>query len=307
VRAAAVDEALDPLVVVHSAVDQLDHEVLEEPRHLHRGKAARDAGRCRDGATEREVAARLREVGPLRARENRVLVDVLAQRLVGRPLPRRLAHVHGLEAPVVARVQRRRLDKQDRDRRMAAWILDVGVEVALESLRLDQQVAHRDAAGSPRSVAPRVRVEALLVQLTDAVGARVGRHRHLEVLQGIRPGGSPHVRGRGLAVLALDRLHDLDVVAVRELAVGLRLEQVLHVEVVERAHDRPARDGRDHLDRPQQPELREPRKDADVEEGGAVPTPGEGEAELRLSRILGHRRRFRPYARSRWWSTRPGR
>jgi hypothetical protein len=157
-----------------------------------------------------------------------------------------------------------------------AWrrgILDVRVEAALESLRLDQQVAHRDAAASPRPVAPRVRVEALLVQLADAVGARVGRHRHLEVLQRIRPGGSPHVRGRGLAVLALDRLHDLDVVAVRELAVGFRLEQVLDVEVVERAHDRPARDGRDHLDRPQEPELREPRKDADMKKAARCPPP----------------------------------
>jgi hypothetical protein len=85
-------------------------------------------------------------------------------------------------------------------------------------------------------------------------------------------------------------LHDLDVVAVSDLAVGLRLEQVLDVQVVERAHDRSARDGRDHLDRSQQPELRKPREDADVEEGGPMPTPGEGEAELRVSRILGHRR-----------------
>jgi hypothetical protein len=187
---------------------------------------------------------------------------------------------------------------------MAVRILDVRVEAALESLRLDQQAAHRDAAASPRPVAPRLRVEALLEQLADAVGARVGRHRHLEVLQWVRPGGGPNVRGSRLAVLALDRLHDLDVVAIRDLAVGLRLEQVLDVEVVERADDRPARDGRYHLDRPQQPELREPREDADVKEGGAVPTPGEGEAELRLSRILGHRRRLRPYAGSRWRSTR---
>src|SRR4029453_13980371 len=31
VRAAAVDQALDSLVVVDAAVDQLDHEVVEEP------------------------------------------------------------------------------------------------------------------------------------------------------------------------------------------------------------------------------------------------------------------------------------
>ena len=220
--------------------------------------------------------------------QDRVLVDVLAGGLVGRPLPGRLAHVHRLEAPVVAGVERGRLEQQDRDRRLAPRVLDVGIEGALVPFRLDQQVAHRDPAAALRPPAPGLGVEPLLVERADPVGARVGRQRHPEVLEQVRPAGAAHVARRGLAVLLLDRADELDVVAVADLGVRLRLEQVLDVEVVERPDDRAAGDGRDHLDRAQEPELGEPREDADVEERRAVAAPGEGKAELRMLPFLGH-------------------
>ena len=172
-----------------------------------------------------------------------------------------------------------------------ARVLDVGVEGALVPFRLDQQVAHRDPAAPLRPTAPGLGVEPLLVERADPVGARVGRQRHPEVLEHVRPAGAAHVARRGLAVLLFDRADELDVVAVCDLGVRLRLEQVLDVEVVERPDDRAAGDGRDHLHRAQQAELREPREDADVEERRAVAAPGEGKAELRMLPFLGHWRR----------------
>ena len=263
----------------------------KSPGTTHGREAAREAGRGGDRAAEREVLARPGSVLPRRPLEDHVLVDVLAGGLVGRPLPRRLAHVHRLEAPVVAGVERGRLEQQDRDGRLAPRVLDVGVEGAGVPFRLDQQVAHRDPAAALGPAAPGLGVEAPLVQRADPVGARVGRQRHPEVLEQVGPAGAAHVARRGLAVLLLDRADELDVVAVGDLRVRLRLEQVLDVEVVERADDRAAGDGRDHLHRAQQAELGEPREDADVEERRAVAAPGEGKAELRMLPFLGHWRR----------------
>ena len=179
--------------------------------------------------------------------------------------------------------------------RVPLRVLFIGVEGALVALGLDQQVAHRDPAVALGPAVPGLRVEAPLVELADAVGARVRRLRHLEVLEQVRPAGAAHVAGGGLAVLLLDRADELDVVGVGDLGVGLRLEQVLDVQVVERADDRAARDGRDHLHRAQQAELGELREHPDVEEGSAVAAPGKGKAELRVLPFLGH---WRPAARS---------
>ena len=152
----------------------------------------------------------------------------------------------------------------------------------------DQQVAHRDPAGAPGPVAPCLRVEAPFVELGDPVGARVGRQRHTEVLEQVRPTQAAHVARGRFAVFLFDRAHELDVVGVGDLGVRLRLEQVLDVEVVERPDDRAARDRRDHLHGPQQPELGEAGEDADVEERRAMTAPREGEAELRMHPFLGH-------------------
>jgi hypothetical protein len=54
------------------------------------------------------------------------------------------------------------------------------------------------------------------------------------------------------------------------------------VDVVEGADDRAARDGRDHLDVPQQAALRGACEHPDVEEGGPEASSREGEAELGL-------------------------
>ena len=79
----------------------------------------------------------------------------------------------------------------------------------------------------------------------------------------------------------MDRLDELDVVLVGDLGVGLALEQVLDVDVVEGADDRAAGDGRDDLDAPQDPELGEPREDADVEERRPESASGQGKPDLR--------------------------
>ena len=60
------------------------------------------------------------------------------------------------------------------------------------------------------------------------------------------------------------------------------------MQVVEGSDDRAARDRRDHLHGPQQPELGEAGEDADVEERSAMAAPGEGKAELRMGPFLGH-------------------
>jgi hypothetical protein len=63
--------------------------------------------------------------------------------------------------------------------------------------------------------------------------------------------------------------------------VGLSLEQVLDVDVVERADDRASGHRRDDLDAPQDAELGEPCEDSDVEERGAETASGQGKPDLR--------------------------
>ena len=180
------------------------------------GKQADEATAPPSGKS-RQAAGRSAQLRPF---EDHVLVDVLAGGLVGRPLPRRLAHVHRLEAPVVAGVERRRLEQQDRDGRFRRLGFSTsGSKAPSWPFRLDQQVAHRDPAAALRPAAPGLGVEPLLVERADPVGARVGRQRHPEVLEQVRPAGAAHVARRGLAVLLLDRADELDVVAVGDLGV----------------------------------------------------------------------------------------
>ena len=102
-----------------------------------------------------------------------------------------------------------------------------------------------------------------------------------EVPPEIRGGERADVSFGRLEEIGLHALDDPDVVLVRRLLN--RLEQVAQVEVVQRADDRAARDGRDHLDAAKATSLGEAGEHAEVEEGGPKPAAGEGETELRSS------------------------
>ncbi len=256
------------------------------------------AGRGGDCEGEREVTLCARDrtvrLGRRRVRlevaglEPQVLVDVGVDLARGLVVGERLAHPDGLEAPVVARVERRRVDEEHRHLGVRApRVVLVGPERRRLVGRVDLQLAHRDLlVDEPEEalrplLAPRRLVEELVVEVAQPVAPRVRRLRHPDVLGDVQEGPRAEVLLDPLPELAMDRLDELDVVLVGDLGVRLALEQVLDVDVVEGADDRAAGDGRDDLDAAQDPELGEPCEDAHVEERGPESAPGQGKPDLR--------------------------
>jgi hypothetical protein len=220
-----------------------------------------------------------------------VLARILLGRLPGH-LPLRtvgLAHADGLEAPVVAGVQGGRVDQEDGNRRVAARVALDGTEVRTLPGGGDKKLPHLDH-GVARPV-PRGAVERLVVQLAEPVAAGVVRLRHAEVLAEVAERAAAQVRLHAEPEGLSDALDDVRVVVVGDIGVRRLLEKGAHVDVVEGADDRAARDGRDHLDPAEDPQLGHAREHSDVEEGSAKAAARERQAEpLRRApaRLRGH-------------------
>src|SRR5262249_62291335 len=92
-------------------------------------------------------------------------------------------------------------------------------------------------------------VEPFLVELADQVRSRVAAPREREVAKGVLEEGSPAEVPPADVVDVLGHVADeVDVVVVLDRGGGLRLEQILDVEVVERAQNGASGHGRDGLD-----------------------------------------------------------
>src|SRR5205823_8241111 len=181
--------------------------------------------------------------------------------------PRRLAERLRVEAPTVAGVEGRGVDQEDRDGHLVASGRSV--------LRDDLQVAHADRIRTrllllvlPDRVVPGWPVEDLIVELADAVAARVVGSHHIDVLPEAGEGEGAQVLLDPSQKVMLYALHDLDVVCVLDFACRKRLQQILNVEVIERTDDGAARDGGDDLDAAELPDLREVGENPKVKEGG---------------------------------------
>src|SRR5690606_37083509 len=244
-----------------------DRERHEDTRHARRG---------RDRKTELEFLLVLGDVlVGWRAHESHVLVGVE----LSRPAGRRLPHARGLEAPVVPRIERRRVQDQDRYLRFTPPIVFARSKLVPPSVRSDAKVAHLDRIfRTPRRHGP---IQKLVEKLTETVAFRVIRAHHAQALAQIPESPHAEVLLHGSEKPPLDAPYDQDVMLVLDLVVGLLFEQALHVEVVEGGDDRSAGNRRDHLDVPEQPQLGEPCEHADVEEGGTEAASGQRKTELR--------------------------
>jgi hypothetical protein len=185
----------------------------------------------------------------------------------------------------VARVERGGVDHEDRHRRPSAGVVGHRPEPGRFAGRGDDELTHLDRrrplarpVAEERAVPGRT-VEDRVVQLADPVATRVVATGHSEVLAEVRERSRTNVLLDAGEEARLDVRDDVRVIVVGDLGVGFRREQLADVEVVERADDRPARHGREHLDAAKDSHLRDAREHADVKERRAEAAPGEGETE----------------------------
>ncbi len=218
-----------------------------------------------------------------------VLVDLDPVLLVARVL----AHAHRLEAPRVTGVQRGGVDDEDgHGRVLALGVVAERVEARLRADGTNEQVAHlhhpvRVLPGRGRAeerLVPGGAVEDLVVELAEAVRARVVGAAHPPVLGEVRGRERAHVLLDTREEGRLEVLDDLDVVLVGDLRGRDVLVQILQVQVELGTDDRAARHGRDDLDLAQEPALGHAREDAHVEKRGAEAASGEGETQLGAAR-----------------------
>jgi hypothetical protein len=277
--AVLLQQADDTLVVVHAAIDESHRLVRVDAAQHDRLEQAGNAGRSPHRSPESNAASlAILDLDSLRVRVVHPTQPVVP---VDRGVdgPRRLAHPRRRELPVVTRVQRRRVQDQRRHLVLATPVVAFWREVRRAAFRLHEQVRHE--AFAPPLAVLNARVEALLVELPQPVGARVARAEdHFQVGEQ----GCAETRTDVLLdtrqKIPRHALDDIDVVLARDLDVGLGLEQLLHLEVVVGPENRAPRDAGDDLDVAQDIELREPREDTDVVEGCAEASAREGETEL---------------------------
>src|SRR2546423_1040655 len=269
-----------PVAAVTSLVRVFEHYRLEQDGH---------AG----GGGDRRAESNLLRLA-LRVRLVRVGLSAQAVDAVDLCVDggRRLAHVGRGELPVVARVERGRVEDEDGRFRLPPPVVELRLELrpvlrpaaALAEERVDDEVVH--VARLLLLLAPSVvnaRVKLLLVEFAEPERARVaGLEDHLQVCGQARGHAHAYVALHAGDEALSDAPDDLHVVLRRDLFVAPAAQEVLHFEVVMRADDRAPGDAGDDLDAAQHVQFGEAGEHADVEERGAEAAARKCEAHFAL-------------------------